>query len=184
MNHKTFEDWLFLNLEPQDGELTSEQSAALEEHLKNCESCRNLSISWRQVEHTLSQKSLVSPEAGFTARWVERQELEQKKIQRRQSLAVLGFLFAGGAALFGSLIIIALPWLGKPEVLFWSWIYRLTTLVTIFDPLHEVLSLLLRGTQASLSPIWLVFAAGILSEIAVLWLVLYRVLTNPRRVTQ
>ncbi len=184
MNHKNYEDWLFSYLEPEDGELTSEQTIALEGHLKNCESCRNLSVSWREVDTVLQKKAQVSPEAGFTARWMERLEQEQQKLHRRQSLAVLGFMIGGAATLLGSLIILAWPWLDKPEVFFWSWIYRLAALVTIVDPIQEILSLVLRSAPQSISPIWLILAAGFLSELAVLWLVFYRVLTHPRRVTQ
>lgn len=184
MNHKLFEDWLFIYLDPHAGVLTADQVSALEDHLTACEHCRATEDSWRAVDNLLHREMVLSPKPGFASRWQSRQRQEQEKLHRRQSLAVLVFLFGGAVVLLGSLLILAWPWLGKPEVFLWSWIYRVVSMVTLGDPVSEVVSLILRSAPESLSPIWLILAFGFLCELAVLWLVFYRVLTNPRRVTQ
>jgi len=184
MNHKIYEDWLFSYLDPQEDALTADQVSSLEDHLTVCERCRTTADSWRAVEDLFRKEKVVSPKPGFVSRWQTRQRQEQEKLHRRQSLAVLIFLSGAAVVLLGSLFILSWPWLGKPEVFLWSWIYRVVSMVTLVDPVKEVVSLILRATPESFSLVWLVLAFGLLCELAVLWLVFYRVLTNPRRVTQ
>ena len=63
MNHKLYEEWLFTYLESDD--LEDEQSALLQDHLKNCESCQELAKSWRELDQQLFHASLVSPRNRF-----------------------------------------------------------------------------------------------------------------------
>jgi len=102
-------------------------------------------------------------------------------MQRKQSLAILGLSMAGAALLLGSLLVVLWPVLQSPQVLFWTWVYRLMGLYATLGTVQEFASVLLRTIFGVIPWIWWVIIAGILSELGVLWVVSFRWLTNPQR---
>jgi anti-sigma factor RsiW len=180
MNHKPAIDWLF---EDPD-ELSQIQSNELQEHLADCVSCQDLAESYRQLATALKKSEQVGPEAGFASRWQVRLQSSRAKAHRRQIMATLAFVSCGTLVLIGLLVSIAWPWLRSPDLLLWTWIYQLITLFTYVNALREVVVPAI-WEIADLMPLaaW-VFGFGLLSEMAVLWVVSYRLLTNPRRITK
>lgn len=177
MKRHPFEDWLL-----DDSSLSIEESAALENHLQNCEPCRQLSESWKAVETELLAGPLIGPRPGFTARWQERLAAEQKALERRQSLALLGFTIFGAVLLLGSLTILAMPLLQNPNLIIWTWLYRLGEMISVV----QTADAFFRGFFHSVFTIvpisgWILLV-GVMCELAVLWLVSFRLITNPRRV--
>jgi hypothetical protein len=179
MYHRPFEDWL-LDEEP----LNTEQDAALQEHLRSCTSCRELSQAWKKVELDLHRAPILAPQAGFADRWQTRLELEQRKLHRRQALAALGLSLGGAALLFGSLFLLALPVLSSPKLLLWTWVLRIVGLLSYVVDLREIF-LSLFNIQTGLIPIggWIVLV-GLFSMLVVVWIVSLRWLTAPRRVIE
>lgn len=180
MNYKPAIDWLF---EDPD-ELSQTQSNLLQEHLAGCASCQELAEFYRQLTTTFKKSEQVGPEAGFASRWQLRLQASRAQAHRRQILATLAFVSGGILVLIGLLVSIAWPWLRSPDLLLWTWIYQMITLVTYVNALREVVVPAL-WELTDLMPLaaW-VFGFGLLSEMAVLWVVSYRLLTNPRRVTK
>jgi hypothetical protein len=179
MYHRPFEDWL-LDEEP----LTTEQDALLQEHLRICESCRQLSQAWQQAEVELHRASTLAPQAGFADRWQARYEIEQLKLHRRQVLAALGFSLAGTTLLFGSLILLALPVLSYPKLLLWAWVLRVVNLVSYAGELREMFFSLFNIQTGMISIGGWVMLAGLFSMLVVVWIVSLRLLTAPRRVIE
>lgn len=179
MNHQLYEDWL-LSEEP----LAPQETAALQQHLQGCESCSLLSVAWQEVEDQLQMAPTLAPAPGFTGRWQARLEADRQRLHRRQSLALLGFSMAGAFLLFSSLAIFALPLLESPNLLFWTWIYRILSLGFLVASLQDFAAILFQTATGTVSIVGLVLFAGLLSELGVLWIVSWRILTNPRRVTQ
>jgi hypothetical protein len=188
MNHQLYQDWLFethdQSSEKDAESLTPQQEADLRAHLQSCQECGKLADSWREVEGQLRRTPEAAPEPGFTARWQARLEVDRLRLHRRQTLATLGFSVAGAFLLIGSLLVLGLPWLKAPSLLWWSWIYQLITMFTYADSVREALTALFRTTSGAVPLAGWVFFAGLLSELGVLWVVSYRLLTNPRRITQ
>jgi predicted anti-sigma-YlaC factor YlaD len=176
MEHHVFEDWLFT-----EDPLSPQEQEALREHLSECESCRTLSTAWHNVEAGLRVAEIIAPAAGFTSRWQARLEADSQRMQRKQSLAILGLSMAGAALLLGSLLIVLWPVLQSPQVLFWTWVYRMMGLYTTLGTIQEFTSVLLQTMFGVIPLIWWVIIAGILSELGVLWVVSLRWLTNPQR---
>lgn len=179
MFHQPYEDWLFSE-EP----LTSQETAALQDHLQSCESCRLFSAAWRKVECELQMAPLLAPDPGFTSRWQARLESERQRMQLRQSLILLGFSIGGAALLLGSLGVLAWPLLKAPEIIFWALIQRIWELFSIAVTAQDTFSALLRTVPGVVSWVWWFIFAGCLCELGVLWIVSLRLLTNPRRITQ
>jgi hypothetical protein len=179
MYHRPFEDWLL-----DEGPLTTEQDAALQEHLRSCASCLQLSQAWKKVEVDLHRAPILAPQAGFADRWQARLEVEQRKLHLRQVLAALGFSLAGAALLFGSRVLLALPVLSSPKLLLWAWVLRIVDLVSYAGELQETF-LSLFDIRTGFIPIggWVVLA-GLFSMLAVVWIVALRLLTAPRRVIE
>ena len=131
MNHRQYEEWMFADLEQPEDNLTNQDNAALQVHLQDCESCRQLAVSWKEVDVQLRVASIVAPVAGFTQRWQVRLQVETRRKERRQTLALLGFSIAGAVVLIGSLLIMAWPMLRSPNVYFWTWLYQTLTLASV-----------------------------------------------------
>lgn len=180
MNHKPYSDWLF----EEANMISPEQSKALHEHLVKCDSCQNLSGSLHQLETVLSRAELVGPEAGFSARWQVRMQVRRAQSHRRQIAATLFAIVSGILLLIGLFVYIAWPWLRTPNLLIWTWIYQWFTVYAYIDALRDTLSAIFGGMNGLFPLTGWVFSLGILSELAVLWVVSYRLLTRPRRVTK
>lgn len=183
MNHHTYEEWLFADLgrkRPEKGDLplTLEQKAALQEHLQTCESCRLLAAAWREVETDLWDAPMAEPAPGFTSRWQATLLIERKRLERRQSLAMLAFVVGAVVLLVGSLVVLSLPALRSPTMVVVAWFYQLAGLYSLVDTGQAILRGLLDGFTLPV----LILAAGIFSQISVLWVVSYRLLMRPRRV--
>jgi predicted anti-sigma-YlaC factor YlaD len=176
--HLPFEDWLL-----HRATLNPAEKQSLLEHLRNCDSCRQLSTSLYEVESRLRAAPAVAPSPGFTNRWLARLDGERQKIHRRQTLAILLFYIGGAAVVLASLGLLAVQYFQSPVTFFWSWLYRLMTLVELVSGAEEMFRVSLR-TLIGLIPLagWVLFF-GILSELAVIWFVTLRLLTNPRRVS-
>ncbi len=183
MNHQTFEEWLFTDLgrkRPEKGDLplTLEQKEALQEHLQTCESCRLLAAAWREVETNLWDAPLIEPAPGFTSRWQAAFLVERKRLERRQSLAMLAFVVGMVVLLISSLVILSLPALRSPTMVVVAWFYQLAGLYSLVDTGQAILGGLLDGFSLPI----LILAAGLFSQLSVLWVVSYRLLMRPRRV--
>jgi len=180
MNHKPAIDWLF----EDPVELSQAQANVLQDHLADCESCQELAESYRQLTTVLKKSEQLGPEAGFASRWQVKLQASRAKAHRRQVMAALAFVSGGTLVLIGLLVFIAWPWLRSPDLLLWTWIYQMITLFTYANALREVVVPAI-WELADLMPLaaW-VFGFDLLSEMAVLWVVSYRLLTNPRRVTK
>ncbi|MDT8381216.1 MAG: zf-HC2 domain-containing protein [Brevefilum sp.] len=79
MSHQPFENWLF-----SDETIDPEDSEALEEHLKQCEQCLELSTALDQVFETISTAKTPEPSPGFTQRWYQNLAVYREKQQERR----------------------------------------------------------------------------------------------------
>lgn len=183
MNHQEYEAWLFASLEQDRKDqgvepLTPEQQAALGQHLSDCDSCRQLAEAWQVVESEIRQAPQVAPAPGFTSRWQETLLAERRRLERRQTLAMLAFVAGAVVLLTGSLAVLTLPAIQRPVNLFWAWLYEVLSLVEVMDTAGDIGRALLISLPL---PAWILFV-GLVTELAVLWLVSLRVLTQPRSV--
>ena len=179
MTHETFETMLF-----SDAPLSPENQQSLQAHLQTCESCRHLAVAWQAVEADLRTAPLLEPQPGFSGRWLERLEMERQRLQRRQALAALQFYIAGAFLLFGSLLILYWPNLQSPGTLILNWLSHLMVLVYFIGSATDLLSSIVFTAIRQVPLLWWVLLAGIASELGVLWVVSFRLLTNPRRLVK
>jgi len=183
MNHRIYEDWLFISQDDPQA-LTPEQEEVLHAHVQDCETCRSLAVAWEQVENGLRNEPILAPEPGFGLRWQARLQADRLHKHQRQTTTVLIFSSLGLAALLGVMLALAWPWVQTPGVFLWVGLYRFITLFAYADAAEGFLSALFQ-TATGVIPFaaWIILA-GLLSELAVLWGVSYRLLTNPRRITR
>lgn len=181
MNHGIFEEWVLLDPEDQADNLSQTQLDALVDHLGTCQHCQQLSAARKEMELTFHRSPIVIPEEGFTSRWQVRLQAEHQKIQSRQALLVLAFCLAAIILLSGSLFLLVWPWAQTPDLVVWFWISRIINMLTIVGNLRDSLGIFV-NTISGVIPFggW-VLLVGLASELAVLWLVSLRWLTNPRR---
>lgn len=182
MNHKIYEDWYFISQDPQAGGLDASQLAELNRHLDDCQSCQRLTSNWRSVDGLIQHSPEMAPEQGFVNRWRKRLELDRQRIQNRQIMLVLTVCFAGIALFTGVFLTLAWPWARTPDLLAWYWISRMISALTLAGNVRESLQIFV-GTLTGVIP-WggWVLLAGFACQLAVLWLVSFRILLKPQRV--
>ena len=176
-NHQPFRDWI--NTEDT---ILPEQAQALQEHLRTCESCRQLEASWIQLRQTFHTSAPIEPAPGFVMRWQVRLA-EQRRIQhRRQSLVMLAF--TGGVAFVLFLILSgqALELLRSPYQMVLLVIYRMASLVMTLDTTQDVLLGFLKPIPGTVAIPLLIILSGITSFMSVLWIVVFKQLTFARRI--
>lgn len=177
-SHRPFEDWVLseTTLSPQD-------TLALNEHLDQCESCRNLAAAWGEVETRLRSRVQIAPQAGFTARWQERWARERRRQQRRQTLVIMLFSVGGAVALMVLLGIILLPILQSPRPILLALVYQVTRTVASFTSTASVFGSLARPLLGIIPPSLWVGIGTAIGALAVVWIVALRKLTSPWRMT-
>lgn len=176
-DHQLFNEWLF-----SDEDFSHEDVQASEEHLKMCDSCRQLSIAWGEVEDEIQAAPILSPAAGFTERWQTRFVADRLKRQHRQNISIL-FLCVGGAALFlivSSVMIIPLfksPW---PFIL--TWTYQLATLFSMTSVYGGALTTLVRTLVSIVPPLLWVTLPVAFVLLSVIWMLVFQKIIFSRRI--
>lgn len=96
MNHQLYESWL-----TSDQPLLPEDEQKLQEHIESCESCRQLSYAWVEVQELFLEPHLALPSPGFAQRWQARLVKVQLSESERQQKRISWAFFASmaGAAL-------------------------------------------------------------------------------------
>jgi predicted anti-sigma-YlaC factor YlaD len=177
MNHSPYQDWLFDDEQP----LSDVQMLQLHQHLRECAECRELSSALNQMEASLKQKPMAAPAAGFTQRWQARLLNDRAAAHRRQTRLTLGFILSGLATLLVGMLIFLWPWLTAHEAVFWAAAYQLYSVYLFLASVGEFLTNLLKAMTQVIPLVGWVLAIGMVFELGVLWVVSYRLLTNPRR---
>ncbi len=178
MTHQPYEDWLL----DEPNMLPMEQASELKAHLANCTDCRSLAEALGQVELRLRQEPQVSPVEGFSLRWQERLEAERLSRHRRQTWLALVLGVATLALLIAVVAVAALPLLQAPDDAFWTSVVRYLNTLGWLQNVGRFMVVFLGACVNVLPVVLWIFGLGVISELGVLWIVSYRLLTNPRRV--
>jgi hypothetical protein len=186
MNHQPYQEWLFVDPGQPEEALSGEQATALRAHLDECPECRQLSFAWISVADDLQSAVHFAPAPGFTGRWQDRlaadRLYQRQHIHRRQSLVILGLSLGAAVLLFAALVFLAWPLLRSPSLLAWTYGYQLVHWASLVGATQQFLGSLLRAADIAVSPLSWVLAAGGLTLLSVLWVVSYRLLTQPRSI--
>ena len=174
MNHQTYEEWALM---PEY--LSPEEKQALELHMEECESCKQLAESWAKIETFLLEVKPVEPTAGFTARFaanlVDRKAKEHKK-QVRKFLIVLSIILIVAMSTVSIFyytsnspvgIIEGLFKTGAQIVTIWESVKAIASSIRSLTPIGLVLPVLITGsifvtgmTSVWLATIWKFTLAG------------------------
>jgi hypothetical protein len=176
-NHLLIEEWLL-----SASSLNPEESLLLQEHLKSCDACRQLSEAWGEVEYRLKASPMRSPEPGFIDRWQLRLADDRLKQHRRQSFSTLAL---GSAAALVLLIVLgawAWPLLRDPLPYLMLWSYQLITTFYTLSGVGQALGTVARAIFGLVpGTLWVALLVA-LGSLGVIWIVTFRKLTSPRRV--
>ncbi len=86
-----------------DGRLSARERAELEAHMAVCGECRAVWDKFQRVDRVLAGAAMVMPAPGFaqrlSARLVHEQALQARRVRRERTVAWVGVLAAGSAAL-------------------------------------------------------------------------------------
>ena len=86
MNHQPYESWIL-----DDIDLSKQEKNDLKEHTKKCSECKDLSENWQKASSDLKTVQMVSPDSGFTQRWVK-SLAERKRIAQKQKALKLFYI--------------------------------------------------------------------------------------------
>ena len=162
MNHRPFEDWL-LNEQP----LNNEEKRELQLHLQECDHCAALA----EVNLELRSVKMAAPAPGFAARFQQRLA-RQRVIEARNRLVGMMILVFGALGLTAWFIApYVTSFLGSPAEWIASILGFLLSLVTMFEAIGDLGSILLRVLPDMIPPFaWLVLVSA-LSGFGLLWAV-------------
>ncbi len=76
-----------------------------------------------------------------------------------------------------------LPWIQSPKALVWAGVYRLITLFSYVQLAQDVVLPFFQAATGAVPLFWWIIIAGVLTQLGVLWVVSYRILTNPWRIS-
>ena len=165
MDHQPFETWMVTE-EP----LLPDQEQRLHEHIEICESCRQMSIAWQEVQGIFSATTLAEPSAGFTERWQARlneiNEAETARSQRRASWLFFGVTMGAALLILGFLVIQFFSTVQAPVQVF---IYGVTMFAGLMALAHAVQVAFVPFVEVlivNIPPLWwfiLAFAACLLT---------------------
>jgi hypothetical protein len=167
MNHLPYKEWLLA-----EAPLSAEQDDALQEHLRACETCRQIEPAWMDVKALIQKTPAAEPLPGFSGRWQIRLEQHRLSKQRRLAWMLVGII--GGMAA----VLIAL--FGVPGNLLLLWVSRLTGVLSIYWSIENFFNGL-AVYLPSITWLFMIFGMGVASFLSVLWLATLRKLTLVRR---
>ncbi|HSF80472.1 MAG TPA: hypothetical protein VLA49_04540 [Anaerolineales bacterium] len=175
--HQPFESWVFT---PED--LAETENQTLHEHLKDCDSCRNLAQALQDMDSQLRIAPMLSPAPGFTARWDARLVAHLTRRQRLQTFWVMLASIGGAVSLLLLTGWMILPLLRTPTPILLAWAYQsLGAFVYLGDMGQAVLTIF--NTLFSVIPITVWIAVLVtMGALGALWLVTYQRLMSTRRV--
>lgn len=177
MKHQPYKDWLL-----SDELLSFDQSNKLQEHLMTCESCRQLSMAWSDVQHLFKSVPLVIPAVGFTARWNARVADKYHKNQRRQSWWLM-FLYAGIAVfLLVYLAYQVTTAFDNSTQLLLIGINQVTALLSFANAVQDIVLALLKTISTVVPPAWWVVLGTTICFLSLFWFVSLRKLIFSRRI--
>jgi predicted anti-sigma-YlaC factor YlaD len=169
MNHQLFEDWLF-----SEDPLNPEQAQALQEHLKTCDSCRQLSAAWSEVETLFASTPPAKPAPGFTSRWKTRWQSklanELHKRQRRQTWSIFAITTLGTVLLFIVMLDQFRSTINAPTDLVLFWVGWLTSLLSYANAVQDVSIALLRTLVSVFPPSYWVILLSAFIALSLLWI--------------
>jgi anti-sigma factor RsiW len=177
MNHSPYIDWLYEDAQ----DLSSTQAGDLRHHLQECDDCRQRAAALRQVESVLNMQTMAAPAAGFAQRWQARLQAERERAHRFQTRLVLCLSLSALVTTLGMLALLAWPYLSSLEAALWVFAYQFVWLVALLAGIGEFASSFLQAMAGVIPAFGWLFAIGMVFELGVLWVVSYRLLTNPRR---
>jgi hypothetical protein len=132
-----------------------------------------LADAWRDVEHTFRSAGEVAPLPGFTARWMQRLELERQRVEKRQAAALI---LTNLIIALGFLVLIGLQFV--PAVssggLLSLWVELLSRIVVTVQTIVGVIGAFVRTIPAVLPTSWLVSAVTIMLVVIGLWVFMAR----------
>jgi anti-sigma factor RsiW len=176
MNHQFFETLLL-----SDSELTQVESTMLDEHLKTCEACRQLSEALGEVDSLFQSTAMASPAGGFTVRWQEKLAQDTRKRQRTQTILLLTLGVCSIGALFLLLGFAILPVFISPITILWAELFNFITWLSSIEAVVDILTTLFRAAYSVVPPsLWIAIAFAFLGLCAI-WIVAFKQVTAPRR---
>jgi predicted anti-sigma-YlaC factor YlaD len=165
MGHQPFETWML-----SEETLLPDQEQRLHDHIEICESCRQMSNAWQEVQGIFSETPLAKPSAGFTERWQVRfNEMSMAEItrsQRRASWLFFGVMTGAALLILGFLVIQFFSSVQAPVQVFIYGVTMLAGLMTLANAVQVAFIPLLEVLIVSIPPLWwfiLAFAACLLT---------------------
>ncbi len=158
MNHQQFENWILL-----DTDLTQNEQRALHQHLKDCSHCQALYQAIHQLDHLFTTTPEPAPAVGFSARWKDRIEKQEKR-RNRLILGITLSVISLATAILLSLVGLEIrAAIGTFPQMLLQLVTTIADWIVFLNQISNVLTPLVRVGTKLISPLWvytLVFGLG------------------------
>jgi hypothetical protein len=178
MNHQHFKEWLI-----SDDPLTPEQSRSLAEHIKDCESCRNLQTAWSEVFNLITATPDMEPRLGFLNRWESRLIKQRRRTQKRLTWVVFGTM-----TIIAFIIMMLLGYqifeiIRSPQQIVLVFLSRVAIFISYLNITKDYVSLFSIYLPDIPVPVF-VLTSGITTLLCVLWLAVIKQISTARRIVK
>lgn len=176
MTHRTYENWIFT-----DEELTSAQHAALNAHLRTCDTCYRLHQRRKSHEYLFRTVGMLAPVSGFSVRFYQRLMTRDIENMRTRNKAITLVALVGLMVWLGAVMYQFASWLRFLPSLLSDWTAQIIGQLAFWEITGEVLwGVLWEMPNVSLLPVawsvfWLLGGAGLLWGVSV-----SRILSNRK----
>ncbi len=177
-NHQPFEDWIFSR-----GAISQADEAALQDHLRHCPDCQELSGALQKVEYSLRASPVLSPAPGFSNRWLERLAEHRLQQQRKQTTTFFLVSFATAAVLTILFALYLQPAIRTPYPYLLAVAYQLASVLLYMNRFASAGITVYRTIFKLIPPPMWISLVFVLAASGVIWLAALRKLVYPRRMT-
>ena len=160
MNHQPFEEWLL-----HEKLISPKQKLELDAHLRVCSYCSALA----ETGKALRTVKMVSPAAGFGARFQTRLAIQRAGDRRRRRWGAVLFTFGGLAMLLWILSPYVSSFIASPATWITSLVEWSIFVVTTLQAVAQAGSVMLRVLPGILPPFALMIVLSALAGFGLLW---------------
>jgi len=168
MKHQQYENWILM-----DAVLTQEQQRDLHGHLKECAHCQALYQASHQITHLFKTAPQPAPAAGFSLRWIERIEKEEKLKNRSILFITLGVISLATIILLSTVGFELRSVVGNFPQMMYELVSLIANWIIFFNQLSNIITPLFRVGAKLLSPVWIYIAVFGLSGITAAWTIAF-----------
>ncbi|MBI9046226.1 MAG: hypothetical protein JEZ06_17160 [Anaerolineaceae bacterium] len=163
MNHQPYENWIY-----SEADLTRDQQIKLNQHISDCNKCRQKQLAWQSVRRSMVNLPVIPPKSNFVLRW--KKALPNRIKQKQENQVRLFFiLLFGFSFLISALLVTILGVTHSPIGWITNTLNTLTEITLLWKQISNSIVLMANTIpRQMIRTLWIV-STSIVSVLALFW---------------